>query len=811
MSGRILQQVRLTHSVRFAAFAVPRRRCYSSLALKTHTPDVEQNVSEPVAGSSYESLTEARRYPNNLDTRLGADAAESSERLDGGSKKSRQKGGKNSEETSEASWPNRLGPKPSKVEEHLASLSMAGMEPTLCDLENCRPETTPTPDSPEYATRYNALVDLLCRSFSRKQLRGFLEERDPTNSFCSSKRRKVQYAESIIEFMWDWPSLKDIEREKRDRTEVSVQSFPVTASELFLLLGKDGADLLDMSFKYNVHIALAPGPLSLRVEGLRDSLKTLAEEIHHIKQTIVQDTFQLPTRQPVRSDMIQRISRLAGAYLENISSEGTIRMYSRNARNLEIAKWLASRAGYEFNQDMPYSRLAYIPTSKVESEPPVMLFPSTYSLYPFLSPRPLPWTMNTSGAFRVRRVSERLGGGYGEDIQATGGLAGEKGRIFTMAQDAVGLRDMLFSNLPGGPLSLGPSSRVVKASMGHVLITTTSPGQHASLVPPLQGNRAFSDILKWMADDDIRSSFVPSLPTVIVDTIPSHQQTIHRLLYHAISSPDSNHSTCRTRDQAASRVDRILCYEITLASPRLAASEPAPDSAASETPSSSLDGTTTSEALSETQEAVARETPTGPAEETASEAPSESTETAAHELSLITRLRCWAGVQTEVDLMMPDRPMDMKLTALESTTIESGQEPLELRDYVKSFRAFTDLCNSLEEDAAQPDPPLRLDHGGQTFILHTSASVRRSVEDVRMPDKRLQPGNAAEPLTIRIVSESISDLESNQKSTQCEITCDNHTSEEGWKRFLGDCDMLTSSTYRPIGVVVLEQDQDVAL
>lgn len=45
--------------------------------------------------------------------------------------------------------------------------------------------------------------------------------------------------------------------------------------------------------------------------------------------------------------------------------------------------------------------------------------------------------------------------------------------------------------------------------MGHVLIATTSPGQRATLVPPLEGERPLEPLLKWMDDTKVRTAFVP--------------------------------------------------------------------------------------------------------------------------------------------------------------------------------------------------------------------------------------------------------------------------------------------------------------
>lgn len=78
--------------------------------------------------------------------------------------------------------------------------------------------------------------------------------------------------------------------------------------------------------------------------------------------------------------------------------------------------------------------VSYLPSEMSNSSVPAVMFPRTYSLYPFLSPRSLPWTINIAGAFRVRRVGEWLGHPTSEDIRATGGLAGGNGHMLTAAQ-----------------------------------------------------------------------------------------------------------------------------------------------------------------------------------------------------------------------------------------------------------------------------------------------------------------------------------------------------------------------------------------
>ena len=66
---------------------------------------------------------------------------------------------------------------------------------------------------------------------------------------------QIEFAEAIIEKMWKWPSLEEVERVRRDRTEILTEcecrdsmpkytpahfrvAFTVTPSQLFLILGK---------------------------------------------------------------------------------------------------------------------------------------------------------------------------------------------------------------------------------------------------------------------------------------------------------------------------------------------------------------------------------------------------------------------------------------------------------------------------------------------------------------------------------------------------------------------------------------------
>ncbi|KAH9947903.1 hypothetical protein B0H21DRAFT_736078 [Amylocystis lapponica] len=734
MSRHILHQARFTQSFCSASVPLSRRRCFSALpAFKSsHTQASEH---DPVPESSHHAVADRMAAGDPPQQRLKRGRASRAQQT----------------QVSTAIVPRQT----EGVEAYLASLHVAGLEPTLADLERCRPDTHAPPDSPQYPADYGALIDTLSRAFSKEQLRVFLEKCNVGSIWSRPNRTKVQYAESIIEKLWDWPCLKEIERAKRDRTEVSVRC----QSNISLALYLDGADMLDMSMTYNVHISLTTEPLALRVEGLRGSLKQLSEYIVQSRRCeIVEVYIDLPTKEPIRPDMVQRISRLAGAYLQNIGSRGKLRICARSPRKLEIATRLASRAAHELNQNSRAPLLSYIPNKTSSAPTPASIHPQTFSLYPFLSPRSLPWTMNTGGAFRVRRVGEWLGSGFGEDLENAEGLAGGNGQVLTTTQCAVDLKSVLLEALPDTSSSINGSTQVITASMGHILFTTSSPSQRPTLVPPLKGHHSFSKMLKWIAGQDVRSSFVASLPGPLVDSSPAQQKILHRLTYHAIPEPQAQpRPDTAISNDVCTQTTKVLSFEAVLAQPQ-------------------------------------RDTQLFDADDTGSAAPL---------LDPISGPRCWKGVETTVDLMLPARPMDMRISALQSNVVLPDQEPHELQVYMANLRAY--LINQ-DGDAVQPDPPLMFKCDGDTYILHSSASVRQSVEYIK--GNVSGTGAVSQPSIIRAISESILDLESNQKTAHCEIICNDFKSEESWKGFLSNCDRLTSMTYKPMGTIGVDQPGD---
>lgn len=110
---------------------------------------------------------------------------------------------------------------PSITESYLLSLLTDGNMPTLHDLERLKPSEHSDPRSTAYAHEYKTLLDNICHSFSKDQLRSFSQE---YGLQPGSKWKKSWFAEAIVEKAWHWPPFRDFKRAKKDRSEVASQS-----------------------------------------------------------------------------------------------------------------------------------------------------------------------------------------------------------------------------------------------------------------------------------------------------------------------------------------------------------------------------------------------------------------------------------------------------------------------------------------------------------------------------------------------------------------------------------------------------------
>ncbi|THH33503.1 hypothetical protein EUX98_g623 [Antrodiella citrinella] len=604
------------------------------------------------------------------------------------------------------------------VESHLASLNATGTVPSMADLERFRTSKHSNPDSPRYSAQYGDLVNKLYRSFSKDQLFSFMQEYDPLSSKSRSGRRKMDYVESVLE-EWGWPTLKEAERAKRDRTEVSVQLFPITRAELFLILGRE--------------------PLALRTEGVRHSLKKLGQRIESLKQDMITNIIRLPTNTHIRADLIPQISRTVGAYLENPGADDRVseieqmrrvtlperfiqvKIVAIGKKSMESAERLVIRAAHEIYTSSIISQLSYVANPSSDDSVINAMFTSRYALYPHYPERSRPLALQSGRAFRLRKVLDVLSRAAPSIL--SDGLGTGHGVVSTHAKVLVDLRSLLLDH----PLFKSENTpyRTIKASLGYMLFNELG-NKRANLVPDFNGYHSLRNVQDWIVENGLRTLFIPSLPYSLSSSLPSQQRVLHRLVYQAAtSSAESSHHALLLP------AVHHMTLEVVLTDP------------------------SSSPASSSSDDAKGFRTP---------------------------QLVC--GVERKLDLMLPDRFMDVRFTVTDSAPILQAKWPLLLETYQRDLLKFVNG----DENATQPDPPLILNHDGIEYVLHDTSSIRQSRESV--PLQESSPGTSAE-----VTTESILDLENNHKVTQCEVICTG-SSADAWMHFLDVCDTLSGSGYK---------------
>ncbi|KAJ3853807.1 hypothetical protein EV368DRAFT_81215 [Lentinula lateritia] len=635
-----------------------------------------------------------------------------------------------SSDATKSKGPSRNLLEESKIQSYLDHIAETGNTVTLADITRLRPNVHSDPETPEYEEEYNALIDRLCRSFSKKQLYSFVKMLEIEGSRKGSAKRYS--AVQIVEDGWNWPSLAKVKARKRDWSEV---------------LSQYGANLHALSNKYNIHIGFTTRPLSLNAEGLRGALKQLEKHITFIKEDIVEEYYGLSFEKPIPAELLHRISRLSGAFTETFG-EGQIRISYRKSdpRAAFIAKRLLTHVLCDLETVTGSSILVHIPPEAPKSTPvPLAMFPSSYALYPFLSTQSLPWNVNASGAFRARKVAEWIGINPMEDVQKSGGLELGRGQVLDMEGNTADLRQKLFLHLPEPS---GSNSRVVSASFGHVLLTPP-PSSHASFIPPLQGSWPLSNLSRWIRERHIGRLFTPFLPVPVLQLTPQKQQLLHRLLYEAHLSGNTQQST------------HIIEFEMFLPLPTI---DPNGIPALVR---SDLDSRHEQSSIYTTGPTYSR-------------------------LDHICRI----GNQFIVDLMLPDRPMDIRFSVFDSSVLPQTHWPTELQKYFEDLSLF---FSDGESNASPPNAPVTMFLNNVEYRLRSSVSVRQTQADTHTP----QSENS-----IPAINESILDLEVDDKST---INCHAPSTDEDWRTFLKGCDFMSAMRIPTSGKTFIDADTDIAL
>ncbi|KAH9082134.1 hypothetical protein EDB83DRAFT_2592049 [Lactarius deliciosus] len=599
----------------------------------------------------------------------------------------------------------------SKTESYLLSLLTDDVTPSLRDLERLKPPEHPDSHSKEYSAVYSSLLDSICRSFSHDQLRSFAQQYGLS---LTSKLRKASYAEAIVEKAWQWPSLRELKLARSGRHEVTSLALALSPSELFILLGKDGSDLFQLSREYNVYASVKRNPLSLYLEGNRDSVKGAEEYIDpcskghcggHLRYTIETScptgsfsqhfaplwSFSGDNRRPETKRLAIRVNYQVSTRFRVQGSSLTLLWQT------EPSELLSQQIHYKDNE-------LRTPTAA----------PLAYSLYPFSGPRLLPMMTRSSTFFRWRRVGDWLGDTRSQSLD-TSGLAQSRGSLFSIDGAETNLQHRLLGNITSSR-----TKRLVSAFSGHILFPVSRFDEQGSLKSPHTGGLTYTDTRSWVAAQRTSATFFPSLPLELVKALPSQQRVLHRLVYRC--------SPAFEQDSRHSATTKFIRIEVPLIDHKHV------------------------------------QHPVGLSDR-----------------SVFTNAMFWSGTSANVDLLMPDRYMDLRFNVSDISPLPSTQQPDELMNYLDGLQKFL-TCS--DPDVTQPVPPLVVSHDDHEYVLATNASVRQSAESLSsVPSK-----------DIAVTSESMLDLESGYNTAVCTVSSDNLDSPQTWDAFLDKCDRLTAKS-----------------
>ncbi|KJA29133.1 hypothetical protein HYPSUDRAFT_32488 [Hypholoma sublateritium FD-334 SS-4] len=210
--------------------------------------------------------------------------------------------------------PRFVNPPPPKIEAFLRQLESEVDTLTLADVENYRPSEIADTRSPEYEVQYDAAFDRLTRSFDMPSMRRIFDLYSIPQLSASLQKKKL-YSQAILEY-WGWKPASMVKEDMLDETKSSELSFSLNNDEAFLLMGKDGAELLNLAQRYGVHLSFSTDrALFLKAKGFQGSLKRLKGYLNSFKTDIQVENASLHLGQILPFETLKRISRLSGAYI----------------------------------------------------------------------------------------------------------------------------------------------------------------------------------------------------------------------------------------------------------------------------------------------------------------------------------------------------------------------------------------------------------------------------------------------------------------------------------------------------------------
>ncbi|KAI0034277.1 hypothetical protein K488DRAFT_84133 [Vararia minispora EC-137] len=132
-------------------------------------------------------------------------------------------------------------------------------------------------------------------------------------------------------------------------------------------------------------------------------------------------------------------------------------------------------------------------------------------------------------------------------------------------------------------------------------------------------------------------------------------------------------------------------------------------------------------------------------------------------------------MRAEIDLLQPDRFMDLRFSACDYNILPPEEIPTDLALFDKS------------QEKGRRYPPMTLKWQGQDYILLHHEHIEETTEALLRP-------------LLRITRLSIVDMEipvQDERSPACQIRLESDT-DDAWAQFYAHCDRLTGKGYTPL-------------
>ncbi|KAF9532028.1 hypothetical protein CPB83DRAFT_848225 [Crepidotus variabilis] len=591
----------------------------------------------------------------------------------------------------------------SKLRQHLKHIEDTKDELVLEDLERHKPAKVADSRPTTYDKQYAELRRNIIRSFSVPQIQKFISMYGITLP-PYRKKSKDLCTELILE-RWGWKPLRVVREERALWRDTSVKEYPMNSGSAFVFMGQDGADLLNLAKRYNVHLSFNSDPLSLRVQGLKGAIQQLDGYLKVFYEDIAQDTVELPIGLTISVEMAHELSRLSGAYAEPLESGKILVTYrKRKPESVHLLKRLAVQAASQAEAKTRDTLQVLSLTSNASQDAPL----ANYSFYPFFPSQATSTKVQSSSPFRLRRIGEWLRAGARVSINSKD--PNEPSLSHSSNLNVQRLISDKLGEVPEG------STRVVTASIGHVLFL--SEVGKSTLVPPIAGIVGLDAALKLAQEKEERVVFNAGVPKSVMMTWPDTERMLQRLVYKAYDAAGK---------QQESGPSRMLTVEL---------SEHVPSSINPEG--------------SDTHNIV-----------------------------------CKRSIETTMDILLSARTTDLHLAAEDTEWIPFPEMPLELRTYA---------ALSLSRPIAVI--PLVLELDGQTYVLSSSSQLRRSYHRVTVP--RTIAGIEDSSRQLECLVEATVNPENGLDVAECKLRCKDPNSDDGWKLFLQQCDILTTIDANPV-------------